>query len=164
MDADRRDTDATRRVWIQPQTRTDADRRGPYRRGQAPTYRRRLTVFTSGSAMTMRDTLALRSPRSARVEPSIVVLRTRYYGPVTSTVVFVPNCWQQFSRPIKVFSVDVRTGPAQNVAAMAGSANRMSCELLSQTVMRPVKPGRTVMVRGPVHASPLNCMSVEWVC
>ena len=100
-----------------------------------------VTYRTAGGATTVRGTLALRSPRSARVPSSIVALRTRY-GPPTSTVVFVPNC-QNDSNPETVFAVADLIGGAQNVAAVIGSAKRTSCEGDSQTVTNPADPGCT---------------------
>lgn len=106
-----------------------------------------VTLFTAEGAMIVSGTDWLRSPRSARVSPEIVALRTRF-GPPTRTVVFVPNC-QNVSNPRTVFAVAALTAGAQNVAAVTGSAKSTSCVVESQSVTSPVDPGLTPTVVMP---------------
>ena len=113
-----------------------------------------VTCFITGGTTTVRGTLAFKSPRSARVSLEIVAFRTRY-GPPTSTVVFVPNC-QNASNPATVFALADLIAGAQNVAAVVGSAKRMSCDEDSQTVSRPADPGDTATVVTPSAAVKLE--------
>jgi hypothetical protein len=74
-----------------------------------------VTPVTLPGAITVRGTVAFRSPTNASVLPEIVAFLTRY-GPPTSTVSFDPNC--QYA--LKVWSAAGITG-AQYEAAVTGS-------------------------------------------